>query len=156
VRIRVNVKHFNGIVCRTVQYTKDVFFCLFWIFFVFSVCFEWVAFFSDISKWIRNTETNWNNRKNVLLVSRNKPKINRNRLSFGLFRFEPKNFLFCFEDTLILGHALYRGPKFVFSQFGLHGYQKTQDTLLHTTQGAPCVQTEFFILGLLFLGAFCH
>jgi hypothetical protein len=30
------------------------------------------------------------NRKNNLLVSRNKPKMTRNRLSFGLFRFEPK------------------------------------------------------------------
>jgi hypothetical protein len=25
-----------------------------------------------------------------------------------------------------------------------------------TTHGAPCEQTEFFILGLLFFGAFCH
>jgi hypothetical protein len=35
----------------------------------------------------KQTETN---RKNMLLVSRNKPKINRNRGCFGLFRFEPK------------------------------------------------------------------
>jgi hypothetical protein len=45
----------------------------------------------------KRTETN---RKNSLLVSRNKPKINRNRLSFGLFRFEPKIYFICFEDTL--------------------------------------------------------
>jgi hypothetical protein len=37
--------------------------------------------------------------KNYLLVSRNKPKMNRNRLSFGLFRFEPKT-IFC----LFRGH----------------------------------------------------
>jgi hypothetical protein len=36
-----------------------------------------------------NVETN---RKNVLLVLRNKPKINRNRLSFGLFRFLTETF----------------------------------------------------------------
>jgi hypothetical protein len=34
------------------------------------------------------------------MVSRNKPKNNRNRLSFGLFRFEPKKKFDCFEDTL--------------------------------------------------------
>jgi hypothetical protein len=37
----------------------------------FSVCFETVLFVSVVSIWIRNTETN---RKNNLLVSRNKPK----------------------------------------------------------------------------------
>jgi hypothetical protein len=42
-----------------------------------------------------------NKPKNTFLVSRNKPKINRNRLCFGLFRFEPKNFFVCFEDTLM-------------------------------------------------------
>jgi hypothetical protein len=26
-----------------------------------------------------------------------------------------------------LGHALYKGPKFFFSQYGLHGHQKTQN-----------------------------
>jgi hypothetical protein len=46
----------------------------------------------------KQTETN---RKNYFLVSRNKPKINRNRLCFGLFRFEPKKFFVCFEDTLL-------------------------------------------------------
>jgi hypothetical protein len=33
------------------------------------------------------------------LVLRNKPKINRNIFWFGLFRFEPKLFFDCFEDT---------------------------------------------------------
>jgi hypothetical protein len=42
------------------------------------------------------------NRKINLLVSRNKPKNNRNRLSFGLFRFEPKIYFICFEDTLVV------------------------------------------------------
>jgi hypothetical protein len=62
-----------------------------------SVCFETNLFVSVVSKRVRNTETN---RKNNLLVSRNKPKINRNRLCFGLFRFEPKKRFVCFEDTL--------------------------------------------------------
>jgi hypothetical protein len=45
-------------------------FCLFWLFLP-----------------IQNTETN---QKKCFLVSRNKPKNNRNRLSFGVFRFIPK------------------------------------------------------------------
>ncbi len=40
------------------------------------------------------------NRKKCFLVSRNKPKNNRNRLSCGLFRFEAKQKFDCFEDTL--------------------------------------------------------
>jgi hypothetical protein len=44
-----------------------------------------------------------NKPKKLLLVSRNKPKINQNRLSFGLFRFEPKKKFVRFEDTLPLG-----------------------------------------------------
>jgi hypothetical protein len=37
-----------------------------------------------------------------MYVSRkNKPKNNRNRLSFGLFRFKPKKKFDCFEDTLV-------------------------------------------------------
>jgi hypothetical protein len=72
------------------------------IFFIFSVCFETELFVSVVSKQIRNTETN---RKFLLLVSRNKPKINRNRLSFGLFRFEPKKYFDCFEDTLAMRHS---------------------------------------------------
>jgi hypothetical protein len=35
-----------------------------------------------------------NKKKPEFLVSRNKPKINQNRLSFGSFRFKPKIFLF--------------------------------------------------------------
>jgi hypothetical protein len=66
---------------------------------IFSVSFETNLFVSVVSKRIRNTETN---RKNNSLVSRNKPKINRNRLCFGLFRFEPKKKFVCFEDTLIV------------------------------------------------------
>jgi hypothetical protein len=64
----------------------------------FSVCFETDLFVSVVSILIRNTETD---RKNNLLVSRNKPKNNRNKLSFGLFRFEPKIHFVCFEDTLV-------------------------------------------------------
>jgi hypothetical protein len=69
------------------------------VFFSFiSVCFETDLFVSVVSKWVRNTETN---RKKLLLVSRNKHKMNRNRFSFGLFRFEPKKKIVCFEDTLV-------------------------------------------------------
>ncbi len=40
--------------------------------------------------------------KKFALVSwKNKPKNNRNRLSFGLFRFEPRKKINCFEDPLI-------------------------------------------------------
>jgi hypothetical protein len=39
--------------------------------------------------------------KIYLLVSRNKPKMNRNRPNSCLFRFEPKNIFVCFEDTLL-------------------------------------------------------
>jgi hypothetical protein len=53
--------------------------------------------FSVVSIRVRNTETN---RKIIFLVSRNKPKNNRNRLCFVSFRFKPKIFFVCFEDTL--------------------------------------------------------
>jgi hypothetical protein len=76
-----------------VLYTKQTINFIF-----FSVCFETDLFVSVVSILIRNTETN---RKNKLLVSRNKPKNNRNKLSFGLFRFEPKIYFICFEDTLV-------------------------------------------------------
>jgi hypothetical protein len=78
--------------CRSVYKTNHL------LYFVFSVCFETDLFVSVVSILIRNTETN---RKNNLLVSRNQPKNNRNRLSFGLFRLEPKIYFVCFEDTLV-------------------------------------------------------
>jgi hypothetical protein len=62
-----------------------------------SVCFDKVLFVSVDSIPVRNSETN---RKKSFLVSRNKPKNNWNRLSFGLFRFESKKKFDCFEDTL--------------------------------------------------------
>ncbi len=64
---------------------------------IVSVGFETVLFVSVVSIQVRNTETN---RKSFFLVSQNKPKQTRNRSCFGLFRFEPKNFFFHFEDTL--------------------------------------------------------
>jgi hypothetical protein len=74
-------------------------------FFLFvSVFFETVLFVSVVSIRVRNTETN---RKIVFLVSRNKPKNNRNRLCFGSFRFKPKIFFVCFEDTLLVPSAEY-------------------------------------------------
>jgi hypothetical protein len=72
--------------------------------FGFCFCFQFVSkqiclfrLFRNESETPKQTETN---RKNNFLVSRNKPKINRNRLCFGLFRFEPKTKFDCFEDTL--------------------------------------------------------
>jgi hypothetical protein len=79
----------------------------------------------------------------------------------------------------ILGHALYRGQKICFTMWA---WWVSKDTEFYvdfkninlplwqnapkksnskikifiTIQGAPCVQTEIFILGLLFLGAFFH
>ncbi len=41
-----------------------------------------------------------NKLKKKFLVSRNKPKINRNRLSFSLFRYKPRKKIDCFEDPL--------------------------------------------------------
>jgi hypothetical protein len=67
------------------------------LFLFFSVCFETGLFVSVVLKRVKNTETNRNKK---FLVLRNKPKIDRNRLSFGLFRFEPTNFFVCFENTL--------------------------------------------------------
>jgi hypothetical protein len=101
------------------------------------------VFVSLVSKRIRNTETN---RKNVLLVSRNKPKINRNRLSFGLFRFEPKINFVCFEDTLSLEQVSHNWcQNFFLLSYGpstgikisvfLHRFQKYRHTLV--TKYAP-------------------
>ncbi len=66
-----------------------------WRFFRFvSTKFRLFRYRSETPK---QTETN---RKKCFLVSRNKPKNNRNRLSFGLFRLEPKK-IDCFEDPLV-------------------------------------------------------
>jgi hypothetical protein len=68
--------------------------------FVLSICFETdlvVSVLSVLPIRIRNTETD---RKIYFLVSRNKPKFNRNRFSFGLFRFDPNFISVCFENTL--------------------------------------------------------
>ncbi len=75
------------------------------IFWFVSLYFETDMFISVISIHVRNTETN---RKSYFLVSWNKPKHNRNRLSFGSFRFEPKIFFVCFEDTLVILNNFWR------------------------------------------------
>jgi hypothetical protein len=67
---------------------------VFWRFFWFVSLFRLFLYRSETPK---QTEIN---RKKCFLVSRNKPKNSRNRLSFGLFRFEPKKKFDCFEDTL--------------------------------------------------------
>ncbi len=40
-------------------------------------------------------------KKNFWVSQKSKPKNNRNRLSFGLFRFEPRKKIYGFEDPLI-------------------------------------------------------
>ncbi len=73
---------------------------VYWRFFQFvSTKFCLFRLFRYRSETPKQTETN---RKKCFLVSRNKPINNRNRLSFGLFRFEPKRKFDCFEDTLII------------------------------------------------------
>jgi hypothetical protein len=47
-------------------------------------------------------ETSKQTEKIIFLVSQKRLKQNRNRSSFGLFRFEPKQRIVCFEDNLIL------------------------------------------------------
>jgi hypothetical protein len=95
--------------CIPTVYMSILSFCMQFLFYFTSFSTDFLLF-RFVSKQIcvfrlfryrsekpKRTETNRN--KN-LLVSRNKPKMNRNRLSFGLFRFEPKKFFVCFEDTL--------------------------------------------------------
>ncbi len=77
---------------------------VFWRFFQFFGFFEKVLLASVVLIPVRNTETNRNKPK-IFIVSRKKPKNNRNRLSFGLFQFEPKK-IDCFEDTLGSGGQL--------------------------------------------------
>jgi hypothetical protein len=87
--------------CRAVNfaYQRRVYQCLFVYFGLFrnsSVSFGCFDMDSKHRNEPKQTEKiNW-------LVSRNKPKINRNRFSFGLFRFEPKIYFVCFEDTLLV------------------------------------------------------
>ncbi len=72
---------------------------VFWRFFRFvSRKFCLFRLFHYRSKTPKQTETN---QKKCFLVSRNKPKNNRNRFSFGLFWFETKKKFDCFEDTLL-------------------------------------------------------
>jgi hypothetical protein len=59
--------------------------------------FRLFRLFRNGLKMPKRTETK---RNKMFLVSRNKPKNNRKRFSFGLFRFEPKIFFVCFENTL--------------------------------------------------------
>jgi hypothetical protein len=73
----------------------------------FPICFktdQFVSVFSVVSRWIQNRT------EKFFLVLRNKPKINQNRLSFGLFWFEPK--FFC----LFRGH-----PSFYVAFLGFFG-----------------------------------
>jgi hypothetical protein len=57
--------------------------------------------------------------KNFWVLQKNKPKNNRNRLSFGLFWFEPRKNFNCFEDPLI---EKVFGRFFWFVSFCIHSY----------------------------------
>jgi hypothetical protein len=94
-------RFFHGVFFSAASYQGFLFPVIFHFFGLFrnrSVCFGCFDMDPNHRKEPKRTETN---RKNDLLVSRNKPKNNRNRSSFGLFRFEPKKKFVCFEDTLI-------------------------------------------------------
>ncbi len=68
------------------------------------------------SETSKQTETNW---KKIFLVSRkSKPKNKRNRLSFGLFWFEPRKKINSFEDSLI-EYVFWRFYRFVLTKFCL-------------------------------------
>jgi hypothetical protein len=72
---------------------------VFWRFFRFiSRKFCLFQLFLYRSETPKQTETN---RKKCFLVLWNKPKNNRNRLSFGLFRFKPKKKFDCFEEWCV-------------------------------------------------------
>jgi hypothetical protein len=72
------------------RFDREHSFVFFRKYMVVSVCFKTVLFVSVVSIYVRNTETN---QIFLFLVSRNKPKHNRNKSCFGLFRFE-LNYLF--------------------------------------------------------------
>jgi hypothetical protein len=57
-------------------------------------------------------------KKNLLVSRKSKPKNNRNRLSFGLFRFEPRKKIYGFEDPLI-ENIFWRFFRFVSRKFFL-------------------------------------
>jgi hypothetical protein len=73
---------------------------IYFIFRFFRFVSKQIFLFQLFRYWSETPKQTETNRKNNLLVSRNKPKNNRNRLSFDLFRFEPKIYFICFEDTL--------------------------------------------------------
>ncbi len=75
-----------------------------WVFFrklrVVSVCFGLLRNSSVCFGCFDTGSKHRNKPKFLVFGSRNKPKQTRNRSCFGLFRFEPKFILVCFEDTL--------------------------------------------------------
>jgi hypothetical protein len=82
------------------QLCKEHLFPIFCIFRIFRFAPKQICLFRMFRYGFETPKLTETNRKILFLVSRNKPKINRNRLSFGLFRFEPKKKFVCFEDTL--------------------------------------------------------
>ncbi len=64
------------------------------------------------------SETSKQTGKNFLVSRKSKPKNNRNRLSFSLFRFEPRKKINCFEDPL-LENFFWRLFRFVLRKFCL-------------------------------------
>jgi hypothetical protein len=97
-------------------------FCL--VPYVFSICFGLFRNKSVCFGCFEMGPKHRNKPKKYFLVSRNKPKMNLNRLCFGLFRFEPKKRFFCFEDTLIGPHKFL--PIFSVDTVKLAGFFKIE------------------------------
>ncbi len=72
----------------------------------FRVVSKQIWFVSIVSIYVRNTETNRNKPKFLFFVSRNKPKHNRNRSCFGMFRFQPTFFFFVSRTPYLLSILL--------------------------------------------------
>ncbi len=89
-------KKFN---CFEDPLIENVFWRFFGLFRFVLTKFCLFRLFRYLSETPKQTETNRNKSKKCFLVSLNKPKNNRNRLSFGLFRFEPKKNLIVSRTT---------------------------------------------------------
>jgi hypothetical protein len=82
---------------RAKFFVSYVFFRFFGLFRNRSVCFGCFETGPKHRNKPKQTE------KNCYWFRETNRKRNRNRLSFGLFQFEPKKKFVCFEDTLVAG-----------------------------------------------------
>jgi hypothetical protein len=88
------------------QCTAKVF-CFFCIFSFISVCFETDLFVSVVSKRVRNTETNRNKPKKIVIGFAKQTENEPKQIEFRFVSVRtPKKFV-CFEDTLLLHATLF-------------------------------------------------